>query len=113
LAIVPALAEDATTRSNLAVVNAGGGSEGPITLSVQLRDADTGADTGSPLGVTLSPGEWFQWNRVIALAGATTTKAVATVTKVSGDDTFFAYAVLNDSKTSDGSFVRMIRLDVD
>lgn len=112
-AIVPALAEDARTRSNLAVLNAGGGSEGPITLSVQLRDADSGADVGNPLVVTLSPGEWFQWNRVIRAAGASTAKAIATVTRVSGDDTFFAYAVLNDAKTSDGSFVRMIRLDVD
>jgi hypothetical protein len=110
-ALVPALTEDSSSRSNLAVVNAGGGSEGPITLSVQLRDADTGTDVGSPLAVTLNPGEWFQWNRVIALAGAATSRAIATVTLVSGDDTFFAYGVLNDAKTSDGSFIRMISLD--
>lgn len=110
-ALVPALMEDASSRSNLAVVNAGGGSEGPITLSVQLQDADTGANTGNPLTVTLIPGEWFQWNRVISLASATTSKAIATVTLVSGDDTFLAYGVLNDAKTSDGSFIRMIPLD--
>jgi hypothetical protein len=110
-ALVPALSQDAASRSNLAVVNAGGGSEGLITLSVQLRDADSGADVGSPLVVSLNPGEWFQWNRVIELAGAATSKAIATVTRISGDDTFFAYGVVNDAKTSDGSFIRMIRLD--
>ncbi len=112
-ALVPALSQDATSRSNLAVLNAGGGSEGPITLSVQLRDADTGVDVGSPLVVSLNPGEWYQWNRVIESAGAATSKAIATVTRISGDDTFFAYGVVNDAKTSDGSFIRMIRLDGD
>ncbi len=110
-ALVPALSQDAASRSNLAVVNAGGGSEGPITLSVQLRDADSGSDVGSPLTVSLNPGEWFQWDRVIERAGAATSKAIATVTRIAGDDTFFAYGVVNDAKTSDGSFIRMIRLD--
>jgi hypothetical protein len=110
-ALVPALSQDAASRSNLAVLNAGGGSEGTITLSVQLRDADTGVDVGSPLVVSLNPGEWFQWNRVIESAGAATSKAIATVTRISGDDTFLAYGVVNDAKTSDGSFIRMIRLD--
>jgi hypothetical protein len=110
-ALVPALAQDAATRSNLAVINAGGGSEGPITLSVQLRDADSGRDVGSPLLATLNPGEWLQWDRVIEQAGATTSKAIATVTLVSGDDTFYAYGVVNDARTSDGSFIRMISSD--
>ena len=66
---------------------------------------------GSPLVVSLKPGEWFQWNRVIERAGAATSKAIATVTRISGDDPFFAYGVVNDAKTSDGSFIRMIRLD--
>ncbi len=110
-ALVPALSQDAASRSNLAVLNAGGGSEGPITLSVQLRDADGGGEVVSPLIVTLNPGEWFQWDRVVERAGLTTSKATATVTRISGDDTFFAYGVMNDAKTSDGSFIRMIRLD--
>ena len=68
---------------------------------------------GSPLTVSLNPGEWFQWDRVIERAGAATSKAIATVTRTSGDDTFFAYGVVNDAKTSDGSFIRMIRLDAE
>jgi hypothetical protein len=108
-ALVPALSQDAASRSNLAVVNAGGGSEGPITLSVQLRDADSGSDVGNPLTVSLNPGEWFQWNEVIERAGAATSKAIATVTRISGDDTFFAYGVVNDAKTSDGSILPLYR----
>ncbi len=109
-ALVPSLTQDASVRSNLAVVNLGGGSEKAITLSVQLYAASTGAKVGQPLSISLLPGEWFQWSRILELAGATSTtsKAVAVVTRVSGDDTFFAYGVLNDAVTSDGSFLKMI-----
>lgn len=109
-AVIPALTQDASTRSNLAVVHLGGGSESALTLSVQLYDATTGVTAGSPLSVTLLPGEWFQWSRILDQAGATpaTTKAVAIVTRVSGDDTWLAYGVLNDAISSDGSYLRMI-----
>jgi hypothetical protein len=104
---VPALSQTASVRSNLAVVHTGGGSELPITLSVQLYDAATGTAAGSALGVTLQPGDWYQWSKVLELSGALakTSAAYAVVTRVSGDDTFFAYGVLNDNVTSDGSFV--------
>ena len=107
---VPALSQTASVRSNLAVVHTGGGSELPITLSVQLYDAATGGAAGSALQVTLQPGDWYQWSKVLETSGAvaTTTAAYAVVTRVSGDDTFFAYGVLNDNVTSDGSFVAMI-----
>ncbi len=36
------------------------------------------------------------------------TRAYAVVTRTAGDDTWLAYGVLNDEKTSDGSFLRMI-----
>lgn len=110
-ALVPALAEDSSRRTNLAVVHTGGGSEGPLTLSVQLRDARTGNDTGPPLTVTLEPGEWYQWTHILEQAGVTTGQATAVITRVAGDDTFLAYGIVNDAVTSDGSYIKMIRLD--
>ena len=112
-ALVPALAQDESVRSNLAVVNVGGGSELPITLEARLYDADTGAAAGSPLTVRLYPGDWVQWSRVHALAGApaSVTRFTAVVRRTSGDDTFLAYGVLNDSFTSDGSYQTMIPAD--
>jgi hypothetical protein len=104
-AVVPGLAQDATVRSNLAVLYGG-----PIGLSVVLHDAATGAAVGVPLALTLNAGDWFQWTRVLekALATPGTTRAYAVVTRTSGDDTFFAYGTLNDAVTSDGSFLAMI-----
>ncbi len=111
-ALVPALSQDEQSRSNVAVVNVGGGgSSAPLVLSVQLRDAANGQNTGQPLQVTLAPGEWHQWSRIAQLAGTASTQFTAVVTRVSGDDTFYAYGVVNDAKTSDGSFTEMIRLD--
>jgi hypothetical protein len=109
-ALVPGLARSAAIRSNLAVVHLGGGSESALTLSVQLYDAATAQPAGSPVAVTLLPGDWTQWSGIFEAAGApaSVTQAYAVVTRVSGDDTWLAYGVLNDAQTSDGSFIRMI-----
>ena len=112
-ALVPGLAQDESVRSNLAVVSLGGGSELPMTLEARLYDADTGAAAGTPLRVSLRPGDWYQWSRVLAAAGAPASvrRFTAVVTRISGDDTFLAYGVLNDAVTSDGSFQTMIPSD--
>jgi hypothetical protein len=109
-ALVPGLARDASVRSNLAVVHLGGGSEIPLTLSVRLYDAATAAALGIPVTVTLQPGDWTQWSGIFDTAGvpAGTTAAYAVITRLAGDDTWLAYGVLNDAKTSDGSILRML-----
>lgn len=108
-ALVTGLVQSGTARSNLAILHAGGGSGGPITLQVTLYDAASGLAIGNPLTWTLNAGEWFQWSRVLekALVPSGTTTAYAVVTRISGDDTFFAYGILNDAVTSDGSYVGM------
>ena len=56
-----------------------------------------------------------EWSDILAAAGITDPAAdvYAEITRTSGDDTFIAYGVVNDNVTSDGSFVKMIRLDTD
>ena len=109
-ALVPGLTRDASVRSNLAVVHLGGGSEIPLSLSVRLFDASTGQAAGNPITITLQPGDWFQWSGVFDVAGvpASTTTAYAVITRTAGNDTWLAYGVLNDAKTSDGSVLRML-----
>jgi len=109
-ALVPGLSRDASVRSNLAVVHLGGGSELPLTLSVRLFDAVTSQAVGAPITVRLQPGDWTQWSSVFDIAGvpAGTTAAYAVITRLAGDDTWLAYGVLNDAKTSDGSVLKMI-----
>ena len=61
----------------------------------------------------LSVGDWVQWSRVHALAGAPASvkRFTAVVRRIAGDDTFVVYGVLNDAVTSDGSFQSMILSD--
>lgn len=104
-ASVYGLQENASQRSNLAVVNRGDAGDA-ITLRVTYFGAGPGRPLlGSPVVRTLAPGEWFQFNRPLAGLGATA--GYAQVERISGASRFAAYAVLNDNVTSDGSYVAM------
>jgi hypothetical protein len=58
--------------------------------------------------VTLAAGQWLQLNQVLKQAGMT--NAWATVERVGGVDPFYAYAVVNDNVTNDGSFAPPVAL---
>ena len=98
------LQQGAAQRSNLALVNTG---PGPVTLHTVLlgpagRTLST-TDTG------LAPYGWTQINTPLAGTGAAS--GVALVTRTSGTSTFSAYGVLNDTVTSDGSFIPPLLAD--
>ena len=92
------LQQNASQRSNVALVNAG--SE-PVVLRTQLV-GPAGQDLGSvdtPLGA-------FGWSQLNApLSGKGVSSGRAIVTRLSGGSPFFAYGVLNDAITSDGSYI--------
>ncbi|MEO8055789.1 MAG: PKD domain-containing protein, partial [Acidobacteriota bacterium] len=104
-ASVYGLQENASQRSNLAVVNRGDAADA-IALRVTYFGSGPGRPLlGSPVEKTLAPGEWFQFNRPLADFGASA--GYAEIEKTSGASRFAAYAVLNDNVTSDGSYVAM------
>jgi hypothetical protein len=108
--IVTGLRENATDRSNLALVNAG------LTETIALRvtlfpgDASGAGPTVLP-DVSLAPGQWVQINSILSQAGLTNGWAI--VEHSSGCDPFEVYGVFNDNITNDGSFVPMVRKGVD
>lgn len=102
-AIVGWLREAGGDRSNLAVVNTGGEGEGDVVLRVTLVARDGEVRSVTLPDVRLAPGALHQWNRVLAPAGMT--GAWARVERVSGTAPFFAWGVVNDEGTGDGSFV--------
>ena len=108
------LRENASFRSNLAVVHAPGTSTGatagPVSLSIQLYDGDSGAPVGAPLLKTLQPGDFAQYNSVLSNTSTGVTNGYARVTRTSGSDRYIVYGVVNDGGsagggTSDGSFL--------
>jgi PKD repeat protein len=102
-AFVYGLQENASQRSNLAVVNRGDASDS-ITLRVTYYGTN-GAVLGAPVDRLLGPGEWFQFGRPLSGLGASA--GYAKIERTSGASRFAAYGVLNDNTTSDGSYVAM------
>jgi len=108
--IVGWLHEAGGDRSNLAVVNLGGEREGDVVLRVTLVSGESPSRSVVLPEVRLAPGTFHQWNRV--LAGAGFTSGWALVTRVSGKAPFFAWGVVNDEGTGDGSFVAGFESDL-
>lgn len=99
------LRDDALDRANVAVQNAGAAGEGNVTLRVTLVSG--GASHGSVVAteeVTLAPGGFHQ------LAVPDGFLGTARVERVAGSAPFYAYGVVNDEASSDGSFVAPVPL---
>jgi VCBS repeat protein len=102
--ILPWLTETVKDRTNLALVNAGAVTDGPITLRVEVHSSDASSLVVLP-DVVLQPGAFSQIGRVLAVAGLPTQLGWARVTRVAGNAPYLAWAAVNDAVSSDGSFV--------
>lgn len=107
------LRADAENRTNVAVVNAGNESDGPVLLQLQACDGDAGgAPRGEPLSVVLQPGQWAQPDGFFRSSGVA--NGWVKVTRMSGEAPWIAYAVVNDGaspgqRTGDGAYVPMVK----
>jgi hypothetical protein len=109
---VHGLRQDADARTNLAIADARAGNAAGVAYVVDVFDADTGSLT--PVltkNVTLTGGQWTQFNTILAEAGIT--HGYARVRPAAGTSDFVVYGVVNDgptagSRTSDGSYVPMV-----
>ena len=104
------LKDDATNRSNVAVLNAGPDGAGAVTL--QLQAFEGGVAKGSPESVTLAPGQWKQFGKFLAGKGAS--NGWVSVTRTAGTAPWIAYGIINDGasageRTGDGSYVPMVK----
>jgi len=110
-AIVYGLRADATSRSNVAVIHAGQDGSGSIGLDLPVLSGDPGgAAIGSPIAVTLAPG---QWEQVSGILGAVNVRnGWVRIRRTSGSAPWIAYGVVNDGgspgeRTGDGAYVPM------
>ena len=98
------LRQTAADRSNVAVLNAGGPSDGPVTLRLTVYPGDPALGPPRTLpDVTLSPGGFSQASGLLAPLGLAS--GFVRVERIAGSAPFFAYGVVNDNANSDGSFV--------
>ena len=94
-----ALRENAADRTNVAVQNAG---DADVRIRLTFLPGDGSAATGS-VEDTLSPGGFKQYRITDIAAGAS--NGFIRAERISGNGPYYAYAVINDNVTSDGSFV--------
>ena len=97
--VIVGLREDGADRSNLALANAG--TSGTIGLRVYIVKGD-GTEAVYD-DVTLGPGQWTQFGRILAAAGYS--DGWILLDRTSGTEPYTAYAVFNDNATNDGSYV--------
>ena len=110
-AFITGLRQNSQDRSNVAVQNAGGSSQGSITLRVTVFSGDSAAPGRSEVlpDRTLAPGGFHQYNGILNTAGFD--NGYVKVERVSGTAAYYAYGVINDNFNSDGSFVFPVRED--
>ncbi len=99
-AVVFGLRQDASDRSNLAVLNAGTSS--PITVRVTVAPASGATGVALP-DLELPPGVWYQYDSV--LNAGPFAEGRATIERIAGTEPFLAYGVVNDTRTNDGSYL--------
>jgi subtilisin len=100
------LRQNQTDRSNVAVQNVGGPSQGNIVirLTVYSGDLQNPGNQVLPL-ITLSPGGFYQVAGILQANGINFQNGYVKVERISGTAPFYAYGVINDQVNSDGSFV--------
>ena len=107
------LRADAENRTNVAVVNTGNDSAGPILLQLQAYDGDAGGvPTGNEASISLFPGQWAQPANFFKSSGVA--NGWVKVTRMSGSAPWIAYGVVNDGanpgeRTGDGAYVPMVK----
>ncbi|HEX2521688.1 MAG TPA: hypothetical protein VHP35_06130, partial [Terriglobia bacterium] len=100
------LRQNEQDRSNVAVQNAGGPGEGDIVLRLTIFSGDRGRPLSLVLPeIQLGPGEFRQINGILNSVGGALLSGYVRVEKLSGSAPYYAYGVINDQMSSDGSFV--------
>lgn len=94
-AALDGLRDDASSRSNVAVIHTGPDGSGPLTLRLQVHDADaSGAAKGTPEIVFLDPGQWRQLNKLLTAKGVQ--RGWVVITREAGTAPWTGYATIND-----------------
>jgi Beta-propeller repeat len=100
------LRQNEADRSNVALQNAGGPADGNIGLRLTIFSGERANALSLALpDIQLGPGEFRQVNGILNSSGVALQNGYVRVEKLSGSAPYYAYGVINDQMSSDGSFV--------
>ena len=117
---IDALQQNEENRSNLALVNTAEVDDSPSLFEIDIYDGETGMlvmtvtrDNAGPEdanGLRLAARRWHQINGILSRYTQGTTQGYVRVRRISGNNPFLAYGVVNDGgapgqRSGDGAFV--------
>jgi hypothetical protein len=89
----------------VAVMHAGNPQDGEIVVRLTVISGDPPFATRTLPDITLTPGGFHQLNEVLVSNGLSLSNGYVRVERASGTAPYYAYGVINDQVSSDGSFV--------
>ena len=110
VAWVDALQQNEENRSNLALVNTGEVDDSPSEFNLEIYNGDTGLLVNTVTGFRVPARHWDQIDGILAKYGMGTTQGYVRIEKISGNNPFLAYGVINDGgarleRSDDGAYL--------
>ena len=107
---VDALQQNAENRSNLALVNTGELDDSESVFSLDIYDGDSGNLVKTVRNIRVPARRWRQINSILADYAPGTRQGYAQIRKVSGNNPFLAYGIINDGgapgqRSGDGAYI--------
>ena len=107
---VDGLQQNAENRSNLALVNTGEVDGSPSVFHLEIYDGETGLLAETVVTKPIPARGWHQINGILGRASPETRQGYIRIEKVSGENPFLAYGVVNDGgapgqRSGDGAYL--------
>ena len=110
VAWVDALQQNQENRSNLALVNTGEIDDSPSQFNLEIYNGGTGLLVNTATGFRVAARHWRQIDGILAKYGMGTRQGYVRIEKISGNNPFLAYGVINDGgvrlqRSDDGAYL--------
>ncbi|MCY4057880.1 MAG: hypothetical protein OXG44_07750, partial [Gammaproteobacteria bacterium] len=107
---VDGLQQNEENRTNLALVNTGEVDATPSVFQLDIYDGATGSLVNTVIGLKVVARGWRQINAILRQYAPDTTQGYVRISKISGNNPFLAYAVINDGRapgqrSGDGAYL--------
>ena len=107
---VDGLQQNEENRSNLALVNTGEADGSESVFHLEIYDGETGMLVETVVTRPIAARQWHQINGILGRASSETRQGYIRIEKVSGENPFLAYGVVNDGgapgqRSGDGAYL--------
>ena len=110
IAWVEGLRQNLENRTNLALINTGEVDDGDSVFNIDIYDGESGLPANTITGWTVPARGWRQIDSILRDYTRDTTQGYVRIRKISGNNPFLAYGVINDGgspgeRSGDGAYL--------